>query len=265
MNPPVSVRGRPRPRPLLTLDRSRYDAVVFDMDGVITDTAGLHAALWKELFDAYLADRTRRSGRAYPRFADGDYLAYVDGKHRDDGVAAFLASRGIELPRGTPDDGADRETVWGLANRKNAGFERAVARGGVRAFPSSVDLVRRLQREDFGTALISASRNCRRVLEMAGIGELFGVVVDGIETERLGLPGKPSPAVFLEAARRLAVAPGRSVVVEDAVAGVQAGRAGGFGLVVGVDRRAAAGALLDNGADVVVRDLAQVALAGTEV
>ena len=250
------------PVPVVTLDRGRFDAVIFDMDGVITDTARLHAELWKALFDAYLRRWSRETGRPFVPFDDSDYLAYVDGRHRDDGVAAFLASRGIELPRGTPDDGPERDTVWGLANRKNAGFERALARDGVRAFPSSVALVRWLQRAGFGTAVISASRNCARVLEAAGLGGLFPVRVDGIETARLNLPGKPDPAVFLEAARRLGAAPARSVVVEDAVAGVAAGRAGGFGLVIGVDRRGGGAALLDSGADVVVGDLGQVAAGG---
>jgi beta-phosphoglucomutase family hydrolase len=246
---------------VLTLSATDVDAVVFDMDGVITDTADVHRRAWKEMFDRFLAETATRTGRPQRPFGHDDYLRYVDGKQRDDGVGSFLASRGIELPRGVPDDPPDRETVWGLANRKNAAFQQVLATDGVCAFPSSVALVRSLQAHGIGTAVISASRNCQAVLDAAGIGSLFPVRVDGVETARLGLPGKPSPAVFLEAARRLGAGPHRAVVVEDAQAGVRAGRAGRFGLVVGVDRSGQAEALLAEGADVVVTDLAEVEVA----
>ena len=236
---------------------ARYDAVVFDMDGVITDTATVHAAAWKRTFDGYLAGRRAAQMPEHP-FITQDYLRYVDGKHRDDGVASFLASRGITLPRGTPDDPPHRETIWGLANRKNEDFRHVLADKGVRAFPTSVALVADLQRHGIGTAVVSASKNCHEVLEAAGIGQLFAVRVDGIESERLSLPGKPDPAIFLEAARRLGATPDRAVVVEDAQAGVRAGRAGHFALVVGVDRADQATALRANGADVVVGDLAEL-------
>lgn len=235
-----------------------FDAVVFDMDGVVTDTATAHRRVWKAMFDDYLRGASRRSGRVQPPFSEADYLTYVDGKHRDDGVAGFLGSRGIDLPRGHPDDGPETETVWGLANRKDRAFRQVLEHDGVRAFPSSVALVRDLQAHGVGTAIISASRNAQAVLQAAGIGDLFPVRVDGLETARLHLPGKPSPEVFLEAARRLAAAPTRAVVVEDALAGVRAGRAGGFGLVIGVDRCGQAEQLLAEGADVVVADLGQV-------
>lgn len=225
------------------------------MDGVITDTARVHAAAWKRMFDDFLASR---AGPGFTPFSGDDYLRYVDGRPRDAGVAGFLAARGIDLPPGAPGDAPERETVWGLANRKNADFLRVLGEHGVDAFPSSVSLVRELQRKRFGTAVISASRNAQRILEAAGIGELFPVRVDGVELERLGLPGKPDPAVFVEAARRLDARPAEAVVVEDAVAGVEAGAAGGFGLVIGVDRVGHADELLAHGAHVVVRDLGEI-------
>lgn len=235
-----------------------FDAVVFDMDGVVTDTATVHRNAWKDVFDDFLHEEARRTGRTQHPFSEDDYLRHVDGRHRDDGVAGFLSSRGISLPRGHPDDPPDRATVWGLANRKDLAFREAVARDGVRAFPSTVALVRDLQRHGVGTAVVSASRNASAVLGSAGVGDLFPVRVDGLESARLQLDGKPSPAVFLEAVRRLGASPLRSVVVEDALPGVQAGRAGGFGLVVGVDRSGHADGLLAAGADVVVSDLSQV-------
>jgi alpha,alpha-trehalase len=236
----------------------RFDGVVFDMDGVITDTATVHARAWKRTFDLFLADWSVEHSTAQAPFDESDYLKYVDGKHRDDGVESFLASRGIELPRGSATDPPDRQSVWGVANRKNLDFQHTLAEDGVHAFESSVDLVRCLQEEGIGTAVISASRNCQQVLDAAGIGGLFTVRVDGIEAERLALPGKPSPAVFVEAARRLGTTPKRAAVVEDAMAGVAAGRAGGFALVIGVDRTGHGEQLRSAGADVVVHDLAEV-------
>lgn len=242
----------------LLLPVHRFDAVLFDMDGVVTDTAEVHCAAWAAMFDAYLQQVAERTGHSQAPFSRADYLEHVDGKQRDDGVRDFLASRGLTLPDGAASDGPGRETVWGLANRKNAQFHLVMARDGVRTFPSTVALVRDLRAHGVGTAIISASRNCREVLAAAGVEDLFGARVDGVENERLGLPGKPSPAMFLEAARRLAAPPERCVVVEDAVAGVQAGRAGRFGLVIGVDRGGHAAELRARGADVVVADLDQV-------
>jgi alpha,alpha-trehalase len=245
----------------LRLAARDYDAVVFDMDGVITDTATVHAAAWKRMFDDFLAHRAAEAGTPFVPFSDDDYLRYVDGRPRDDGVKAFLESRGIHLDRGTPADPPERETVWGLANRKNHEFLRTVDTEGVRAFPSSVELVRDLQAHGIPTAVISASRNAARILDAAGVGDLFPVRVDGIELEHLGLPGKPAPDMFIEAARRLGATPQRSVVVEDAIAGVEAGRAGRFGLVVGVDRKGDGDDLRAHGADIVVGDLGEVAVA----
>ena len=253
----------PRPpdaqRPGVSLSLSNAAAVIFDMDGVITDTAAVHRAAWKAMFDEYLSGVVRRSGQSQRPFEDEDYLRYVDGKSRADGARSFLISREIDLPDGREDDLPERETVWGLANRKDLALQRVLESSGARAFPSSVALVRGLQERGVGTAVISASRNCQAILDAAGIGDLFPVTVDGRECARLGLPGKPSPAVFLEAARRLGVDPTRAVIVEDAQAGVRGGRAGNFGLVIGVDRCGQAEQLFAEGADVVVTDLAELA------
>jgi alpha,alpha-trehalase len=245
------------------LSRSYLDAVIFDMDGVVTRTAVVHAASWKQLFDAYLARRGARAGVTYAPFdADTDYRLYVDGKPRYDGVDSFLRSRGLELPWGTPGDGPDVETVCGLGNAKNEYFRREVEAHGVRPYESTVELVRQLQAHGFGTAIISASRNAEFILGAAGVGDLFPVRVDGVVAERLGLPGKPDPAVFIEAARRLGVTPARTAIVEDAIAGVEAGRRGAFALVIGVDRSGSdAPGLREHGADVVVGDLAEVTIA----
>jgi beta-phosphoglucomutase family hydrolase len=236
------------------------DVVVFDMDGVVTQTAKVHAAAWKELFDAYLRERAQRLGEPFREFdLRADYLPYVDGKPRYDGVRDFLASRGIELPAGTPSDPPGAETVRGLGDRKNGYFLEAVARFGVQPYETTVALIGRLHEARIRTAIISASVNTTMILEAAGVRDLFEAQVDGSVAERLGLPGKPDPAVFIEAARRLGAAPPRSAVVEDAVAGVQAGRSGGFALVVGVDRGGNREAL-GRFADVVVDDLAELSV-----
>jgi alpha,alpha-trehalase len=247
-------------RPALPLDR--LEAVVFDTDGVLTDTASVHAAAWKRLFDGYLEQRSARLGEPFRPLEQADYLRYVDGRPRYDGVAGFLASRGITLPWGEETDPPDRETVRGLGNAKDRAFLAHLRDHGARPFPSSEALVRRLRAAGARTAAVSASRNMVAVLEAAGLAGLFDVEVDGVEADRLGLAGKPDPALFLEAARRLGVAPGRAAVVEDALAGVEAGRRGGFGLVVGVDRSGQAAALAERGADLVVDDLGRLEVAG---
>jgi alpha,alpha-trehalase len=244
---------------------NRLHAVVFDTDGVLTDTARVHAAAWAQLFDAYLERRAARLGGRFQPFSQADYLRHVDGRPRYDGVAAFLASRGIALPWGDPGDPPDRETVCGLGNAKDRQFADYLRRHGAQAFPASADLVARLRTAGVRTAAVSASRNMRAVLASAGLRGQFDAEVDGIETDRLGLPGKPDPALFLEAARRLRVAPRRAAVVEDALAGVEAGRRGGFGLVIGVDRGGQAAALAAHGADLVVADLGELALHGGRV
>lgn len=253
----MSAAGAPPP----ALSPSRLDAVVFDMDGVVTDTARVHSAAWKLMFDDWLRARAERTGVPFEPFTPEDYRRYVDGKRREDGVAAFLASRGIELPAGHADDPAeDRETVAGLGARKNAYFLQRLRTDGTDAYPGTVSLVRELQAAGIGTAIITASRNCGDVLAAAGIPELFPVQVDGRVAAELGLPGKPDPAVFLEAARRLGASPDRTAVVEDALAGVEAGRRGGFALVVGVDRTGHAEELRRAGADLVVADLAELSV-----
>jgi alpha,alpha-trehalase len=247
----------------INISPAAIQAVIFDMDGVVTQTATVHAAAWKRLFDDYLERRARREGRAFRPFdADEDYRLHVDGKPRHDGVRDFLASRGIALPWGRPQDPSDAETVCGLGNRKNRYFVQEVEQQGVQAFPSTIVLVRALRRAGVRTAVISASRNATRILEAAGARQLFEAQVDGGVAEQMGLAGKPDPAVFLEAARRLRVEPDHAAVVEDALAGVEAGRRGSFALVIGIDRSGRhPSAMRAHGADVVVSDLAEVAVA----
>jgi len=244
------------------IDTRHYDAVIFDMDGVVTDSASIHAAAWTELFDDFLAARTPAPGEGLAPFTEIDYERSVDGKPRYDGVADFLASRDISLPYGLPSDPVEALTVCGLGNRKDQLFLVRIARDGVPAFASTVALVRQLRGVGIGAAIFSASRNCAQVLTAAGIGDLFPVRVDGLVAESMSLPGKPDPAMLLEAARRLGADPERTVVVEDAEAGVAAGRRGGFGLVIGVDRVGHADRLRAGGADCVVTDLAQVQVRG---
>lgn len=243
------------------LDPRRLDAVIFDLDGVITDTASVHAEAWRWMFDEFLTGRTGRDGEDHRPFTDQDYHSYVDGMPRYDGVRRFLASRGITLPEGAPSDHEDADTVHGLGNRKDRYFRQRLETGGVRVFRSTVALVHQLQHAGVGTAVFSASRNCQPVLAAAGLADLFPVRVDGVVAAELGLPGKPDPAMLLEAARRLGATPDRCAVVEDAEAGVEAGRRGGFALVIGVDRHGDPGRLRDRGADVVVPDLSEVEVA----
>lgn len=234
-------------------------AVLFDMDGVVTDTARAHAAAWKRLFDEFLQDRAQCCGEELRPFDSTlDYTRYVDGKPRSGGVVSFLRSRGIKLPCGTPDDGTDRETVWGLSNRKDRYFHAWLDAHRVRAFPGTLRFIGELQAIGIPTAVFSASRNAEAVLRNAGVLELFDATLDGAELARLGLPGKPAPDMLLEAARRLDAPPADTVVFEDAIAGVRAGVSGGFGLVVGVDRGAGRDALKEAGAHLVVRDLSEL-------
>lgn len=234
-----------------------FGAVIFDMDGVVTRTAQLHAAAWKALFDRFLEDyfRGAQDVRARPFDIDKDYFSYVDGKPRYDGVRSFLASRDIELPEGEPADGAGRQTVHGLGNGKDALFEACLESGGIDVFESSIHLIRELRESGVRTGLVTSSRHGRQVLRAAGITDLFDARVDGVDADELGLPGKPDPAAFVECANRLAIAPAQAVVVEDAIAGVAAGRRGGFGLVVGVNRGRDPEALRRAGADEIVGDL----------
>jgi beta-phosphoglucomutase family hydrolase len=243
-----------------TVSRERFDAVLFDLDGVITATAKVHAACWKKAFDEFLQKRAAEKGEDFQPFdIKADYEEYVDGKPRDEGVRSFLKSRQIELPQGHPDDPPDRKTVAGLGNRKTKLFEQALKEGGVDVYEGSIEWLKQLRRKGIKTAIVSSSKHCKMIIEAAGISELFEARVDGKVSEELGLKGKPAPDIFLKAAEMLEAPPERAVVVEDAIAGVQAGRQGGFGLVLGVGRsREAQEALRKNGADVVVQDLEEM-------
>ncbi len=236
------------------MDWGDYDAVLFDLDGVLTPTALVHMHAWQRMFNDFLAAH-HPDQRSY---TDDDYFQFVDGKPRYAGVRSFLASRSIELPDGTPDDAPGTLTVCGLGNEKNELFESILATDGVSAYPGSRALVEKLAADGVHLAVVSSSRNAPAVLEAAGLLEYFDTIVDGVvATERL-LAGKPAPDTFVYAADLLEVPPVRCVVVEDALSGVQAGRAGRFGLVVGVDRGAGAEALTEHGATLVVRDLEEL-------
>ncbi len=244
---------------VMTLSPRDYDAVLFDLDGVLTRTAQVHASAWKKLFDSFLQERARTTGEPYVPFDIGsDYLRYVDGKARYDGVASFLASRGIELPWDDDEDGPEVESVQALGRRKDGYFQQSLEEYGVEPYAAAIELVRKLRAQEIKTAVVSSSKNCVAVLDVAGIAALFDVRVDGRDVSDLMLKGKPAPDAFLEAARRLKVEPGRAVVVEDAISGVAAGRAGEFGCVIGVDRHQQSQALRDAGADIVVNDLDQI-------
>ncbi|CAN5786955.1 hypothetical protein BH23GEM9_BH23GEM9_36320 [soil metagenome] len=237
---------------------ARYEAAILDLDGVLTRTARQHARAWKAMFDDFLERRQAGEGEDRQPFdMEEDYLRYVDGKPRFDGVRSFLESRRIQLPEGDAEDGPDRGTVRGLGMRKDEIFLDLLEREPVQTFDDAVEQLRRWREQGLGTALITSSRNGRRVLHAAGLEELFDVIIDGVDADRLGLAGKPAPDIFLRAARELGVEPRHAIVVEDAIAGVEAGRAGGFGLVVGVARNGA-DALREAGADIVVRDLREV-------
>jgi beta-phosphoglucomutase family hydrolase len=236
------------------------DAVIFDMDGVVTQTASLHFVSWKRLFDAYFEEHAKAAGTSYAPFTEADYLRYVDGKPRYNGVRDVLAARDIVLPWGDPSDPPEAETVCGLGNRKNVHFVAAIQEQGAEVFESTIDFIRALTAAGVRVAIISASKNATMILESAGVRDLFEAQIDGVVAAELDMPGKPAPDVFLEAARRLGVDRERAVVVEDAVSGVQAGRAGGFALVIGIDRGGNAEGLAEAGADVVIDDLVEAAV-----
>jgi beta-phosphoglucomutase family hydrolase len=239
--------------------RDRYDAVLLDLDGVITDTANLHASCWKRMFDEYLQERATRRNEAFRPFdLATDYRLYVDGKPRFDGVRDFLASRGIDLPEGSPADPPQAETVCGLGNRKNDLINEIIADVGVQPYEGSVKLLHRLRDRGFKTAVVTSSQNCAAVLLAAKLDALFEVRVDGNVIHSKQLAGKPSPDSFLMAARLLGIEPRRAVVIEDAISGVQAGRKGDFGLVIGVARKGNAEELRRHGADLVVNDLGEL-------
>lgn len=231
-------------------------ALLFDLDGVLTRTATVHAAAWKEMFDAFLRER---EGASFRPFDMTDYERYVDGRPREDGTRSFLASRGgIHLPEGAPDDPPGTPTIHGLSNRKNELVLRKLADDGVEVYDGSVRYLRAARDAGLPTAVVSSSANTPQVLDAAGIADLFDARVDGHTATERGLAGKPAPDMFLAGAEALGVPPERTAVFEDALAGVEAGRAGGFGFVVGVDRVDQAAALKEHGADIVVRDLSEL-------
>ena len=222
---------------------------LFDLDGVITQTAKLHSAAWKEMFDAYLRERSEETGEPFEEFTPSDYDRYVDGRPRLDGVRTFLAARGIEQ---------DDDLVRRLGDRKNDLVLQLIRERGVEVYDGSIDFVKEAQREGLRRAVVSSSANTREVLQSVGIEDLFEAVVDGLVAQREGLPGKPAPDTFVAGARALGAEPSQAVVFEDALAGVEAGRAGGFGYVVGVDRTGQRDALAEHGADIVVDDLSEL-------
>src|SRR5215212_5731660 len=231
-------------------------ACLFDLDGVLTQTAKLHARAWKEMFDGFLRRRAEATGEPFREFElPRDYDRHVDGLPRLDGVRRFLESRGVELPEGSPDDGPDADTVYTLGERKNELVLRLIREDGVEAYEGSVRFVEAARDQGLARAVVSSSANCKDVLVAAGIDHLFDARIDALVAKREGLAGKPAPDTFLAGARALGVEPAQAVVFEDALAGVEAGRAGDFGYVVGVDRTGQADALRERGADVVVRDL----------
>lgn len=243
------------------MSKLSFTAVIFDLDGVITQTALVHSRAWKEMFDEYLRFREKQYGEPFREFThDRDYLPYVDGKPRYEGVQSFLKARGIDIPRGDPQDPPDEETVCGLGNRKNQKFNEVLERDGVAVYKSTVSLVKQLKDEGIRVGVASSSKNCKTILETAGIEDLFEVRIDGVSSVELNLKGKPEPDIFTTACDYLGAAYDRSVVVEDAVAGVQAGANGNFGLVVGVARENNERELKLNGADIVVRDLEEIGI-----
>ncbi len=234
-------------------------ACLFDLDGVLTDTASVHTKAWKAMFDAYLKQRAERTGEPFVPFDPvHDYRQYVDGKKREDGVRSFLASRDIELPDGGPDDPADAETVYGLGRRKNEAFQQTLHDDGVQVFDGSRRYLEAVEAAGLGVAVVSSSANTRDVLEITGLDRFIHQRVDGVTLREEHLAGKPEPDSFLRAAQLLQVEPAAAAVFEDALSGVAAGRAGNFGFVVGVDRVGQAEDLRRNGADVVVADLADL-------
>jgi len=241
------------------ISREQYDAVLFDLDGVITNTADLHAACWKNMFDEYLRKRANERGEAFRSFDLGtDYRLYVDGKPRSDGVRDFLRSRDIRLPEGSPNDPPDTETVCGLGRRKNDLFDKIIEERGVQPYEGSVKLIQQLRQRGFKIAVVTSSHNCAAVLRAAKLDAFFNVRVDGNTIDAEHLAGKPAPDTFLMAAKLLGVEPARAIVIEDAISGVEAGSNGHFGLVLGVARKGNAGELHKHGAHLVVDDLGEL-------
>jgi beta-phosphoglucomutase family hydrolase len=242
------------------ISRDQYDAVLLDLDGVITDTASLHATCWKQMFDEYLQKRATQRGEAFHPFEIAtDYRLYVDGKPRYDGVRDFLTSRGIRLPEGSSDDPPQAETTDGLGNRKNDLVNKIIEDKGVEPYEGSVRFIRHLRHQGFKIAVVTSSQNCTAVLKAAKLDHFFDLQVDGNVIHAEHLAGKPAPDTYLMAAKLVGVEPARAVVIEDALSGVEAGSAGGFGLVIGVARKGNAEELQRHGAHLVVNDLGELA------
>jgi beta-phosphoglucomutase family hydrolase len=255
----IEERSMPQPENKRAITRERYDSVLFDLDGVITDTANLHATCWKQMFDEYLQRRaTQRSEAFRPFDIATDYRVYVDGKPRFDGVRSFLASRGIRLTEGTPEDPPQATTVSGLGNRKNDLVNKIIEDVGVKPYEGSVKLIHQLRRRGFKLGVVTSSQNCAAVLKAAQLDTFFDICVDGNIIVTQHLAGKPAPDTFLVAAKQLGIEPPRSVVIEDALSGVEAARDGKFGLVIGVSRKGNSAELRRHGADLVVNDLGEL-------
>jgi beta-phosphoglucomutase family hydrolase len=236
-----------------------FTAVIFDLDGVVTDTAAVHSAAWKRMFDEYLQSYALKTGTPFKEFSHlEDYLPYVDGKPRYKGVESFLLSRGIVLPYGDPADPPNSETICGLGNRKNQIFNQEVAGGAVKVFESTVVFIQQLRSSGIRVGVASSSKNCQTVLDAVGLLDLFETRVDGVVSAELGLKGKPEPDIFTTACDNLEVQNNQAVIVEDAVSGVQAGRNGGFGLVLGIAREDNSEELKRNGADIAINDMREI-------
>ena len=241
------------------ISREQYDAVLFDLDGVITNTAEVHAACWKQMFDEYLQKRATQRGETFRPFDRAtDYRLYVDGKPRFDGVRDFLASRDIHLPEGNRNDPPQAETVCGLGNRKNNLVNKVIEDVGVQPYEGSVELIHQLRDRGFKIAVVTSSQNCTAVLKAAKLDSVFDIQVDGNMIQAQHLAGKPAPDTYLMAAKLLGVEPTRAIVIEDAISGVEAGCTGNFGFVIGVARKGNAEELMQHGAHVVVRDLSEL-------
>lgn len=238
-----------------------FNAVIFDLDGVITNTAKVHSMAWKKMFDDYLKIREQTKNEPFKEFShEGDYLPYVDGKPRYNGVESFLLSRGINLEKGDPSDSPDSETICGLGNKKNSNFNKILVIDGVEVFKSTLKIIKELKKANIHLGVASSSKNCKPVLEAAGLLELFETRIDGVVSAELNLKGKPEPDIFTTACDNLHVEYKKAVIVEDAVSGVQAGKKGNFGFVLGIARENNEAELLQNGADRVIKDFSEITL-----
>ena len=251
---------------MVTIDVKQFGAFIFDLDGVVTQTASLHARAWQHLFDEFLGQHSKQTGAAFVPFdPEADYRRYVDGKSRLDGILSFLAARRIDVALGEPRDQPEQATAHGLANRKDRCFAELLAREGVQVFHSALILLREARERGVRIAVASSSHHCAEILQAGRLAALFDARFDGHDLDRLGLRGKPAPDIFLEAAQRLGVAPAQAVVFEDAAAGIAAARAGGFGLVIGVGRGTHAATLIESHADHIVADLSEIQLEGSRM